>query len=557
MKNRKTENSIREEVMKSKPDNIEGILRQCGKQEDIISVKRTGNTKKTGWLKTACCIAAALVILAVGAFAANGIISKPVTVISLDVNPSIELKLRGSGRVAQAKALNDDAQKLLEGMELEGTDKNTAVNAIIGSMVRAGYLNSLSNSVLVTVEGKNASGIEKEIVEIINGILAQSINGGAVVGQKLTKSGEAALLAQRHGISEGKAQLVLEVARLNPLLVPDELAKLSINELNVLLSAKNAQTDLSKSGQASTKAYIGAEKALEIALTHAGVQKGAVKDIEVELDFKRGIMVYEVEFKTGGMEYEHLINAITGEIIEDKQKLDDDNDDVIVPENAINAQKARGIALEHAGVAAENVTDFEIDLDRKNGVAVYEVEFRAGDTEYDYVINAQTGEVISFKKKQEKNTSAPEQQAEITPAKAGEIAFEHAKVSRGEAADYRSKLENEDGVWVYEIEFRVGNTEYEYEIDAETGRIISAEKETKNETAQGGETRLTGSQAVAKALEHAGLKASQVKELECELDYEDGKPVYEIEFKYGDTEYEYEISAYDGSVVSSKTEKDD
>ena len=556
MKNRKTENSIREEVMKSKPDNIEGILRQCGKQEDIISVKRTGNTKKTGWLKTACCIAAALVILAVGAFAANGIISKPVTVISLDVNPSIELKLRGSGRGAQAKALNDDAQKLLEGMELEGTDKNTAVNAIIGSMVRAGYLNSLSNSVLVTVEGKNASGVEKEIMEIINGILAQSINGGAVVGQKLTKSGEAALLAQRHGISEGKAQLVLEVARLNPMLVPDELAKLSINELNVLLSAKEAQTEVSKSGEVSTKAYIGAEKALEIALAHAGVQKGAVKDIEVELDFKRGIMVYEVEFKTGGMEYEHLINAITGEIIEDKQKLDDDNDDVIVPENAINAQKARSIAFEHAGVAAENVTDFEIDLDRKNGVTVYEVEFRAGDTEYDYVINAQTGEVVSFKKKREA-ASTPEQKAEITPAKAGEIAFEHAGVSRGEAADYRSKLENEDGLWVYEIEFREGKTEYEYEIDAETGRIISAEKETKNEAAGGGEVKLTGSQAVAKALEHAGLKAAQVKELECELDYEDGKPVYEIEFKYGDTEYEYEISAYDGSVVSSKTEKDD
>ena len=556
MKNRKTENSIREEVMKSKPDNLEGILRQCGRQEDIISVKRTQSAKKTGWLKTACCIAAALVILAVGAFAANGIISKPVTVISLDVNPSIELKLRGSGRVAQAKALNDDAQKLLEGMELEGTDKNTAVNAIIGSMVRAGYLNSLSNSVLVTVEGKNASGIEKEIMEIINGILAQSINGGAVVGQELTAGGEAEELAQKHGISRGKAQLVLEVARLNPMLVPDELAKLSINELNVLLSAKEAQTEVSKSGEVSTKAYIGAEKALEISLAHAGVQKGAVKDIEVELDFKRGIMVYEVEFKTGGMEYEHLINAITGEIVEDKQKLDDDGDDAIVPENAINAQKARSIAFEHAGVAAENVTDFEIDLDRKNGVTVYEVEFRAGDTEYDYVINAQTGEVVSFKKKREA-ASTPEQKAEITPAKAGEIAFEHAGVSRGEAADYRSKLENEDGLWVYEIEFRVGKTEYEYEIDAETGRIISAEKETKNEAAGGGEVKLTGSQAVAKALEHAGLKASQVKELECELDYEDGKPVYEIEFKYGDTEYEYEISAYDGSVVSSKTEKDD
>ena len=68
MKNRKTENSIREEVMKSKPDNLDGILRQCGKQEDIISVKRAGGTKKMGWLKTACCIAAALVILAVESF---------------------------------------------------------------------------------------------------------------------------------------------------------------------------------------------------------------------------------------------------------------------------------------------------------------------------------------------------------------------------------------------------------------------------------------------------------------------------------------------------------
>ena len=46
MKNRKTENGVREEVMKSKPDNLDGILRQCGKQEDIISVKRAKSTKR-------------------------------------------------------------------------------------------------------------------------------------------------------------------------------------------------------------------------------------------------------------------------------------------------------------------------------------------------------------------------------------------------------------------------------------------------------------------------------------------------------------------------------
>ena len=67
------------------------------------------------------------------------------------------------------------------------------------------------------------------------------------------------------------------------------------------------------------------------------------------------------------------------------------------------------------------------------------------------------------------------------------------KVSRGEAVDYRSSWKMSDGVWCMRIEFRVGNTEYEYEIDAETGRIISAEKETKNEAAGGGEVKLTGS----------------------------------------------------------------
>ena len=63
--------------------------------------------------ETACCIAAALVLMAVGVFAAKRYNQQAGDRDIAGCKPSIELKLRGSGRVAQAKALNDDAQKLL------------------------------------------------------------------------------------------------------------------------------------------------------------------------------------------------------------------------------------------------------------------------------------------------------------------------------------------------------------------------------------------------------------------------------------------------------------
>ena len=65
----------------------------------------------------------------------------------------------------------------------------------------------------------------------------------------------------------------------------------------------------------------------------------------------------------------------------------------------ITASDAKESALRHAGLDKAQVTDVEIDLDRDNGSLVYEVNFKSGDTEYDYEINAQTGDVISANKK--------------------------------------------------------------------------------------------------------------------------------------------------------------
>ncbi len=63
----------------------------------------------------------------------------------------------------------------------------------------------------------------------------------------------------------------------------------------------------------------------------------------------------------------------------------------------ISKEKAKEIALEHAGVTEGNITDYEIDLDNENGVLVYEISFESNGKEYDYDVNANTGEIKNSK----------------------------------------------------------------------------------------------------------------------------------------------------------------
>ena len=68
---------------------------------------------------------------------------------------------------------------------------------------------------------------------------------------------------------------------------------------------------------------IGYAKAKSIALNHAGVSENEAYDMDIELDNEDGILVYEVEFKSGGMEYSYEINAATGAILKHETELDD------------------------------------------------------------------------------------------------------------------------------------------------------------------------------------------------------------------------------------------
>ena len=140
----------------------------------------------------------------------------------------------------------------------------------------------------------------------------------------------------------------------------------------------------------------------------------------------------------------------------------------------IGAQEAQRIALEHAGVAADAALVVKSEKEMEDGRWVYDVEFVADNKEYDYEIDAATGEVIAFDGDAESYQPQP---GEITIAQALDIALKKAGLTRDQVRVTKSKLEMDNGRRVYEIEFVSGNSEYESEIDPATGAVLDWDRD--------------------------------------------------------------------------------
>lgn len=118
------------------------------------------------------------------------------------------------------------------------------------------------------------------------------------------------------------------------------------------------------------------------------------------------------------------------------------------------------------------------------------------------------------------------------------------------------QLDRDDGRTVYDVEFYYGNTEYDYEIDAASGEVVSYDQDIENYNiqAQAAENVISLEQAKEAALTAAGLDASSVKWVKEKLDYDDGRSVYELECISGEMEYDFEINGADGTVLEQDSD---
>ena len=403
MTNEKMERQLAAALEKTAPDDMSGVLSRCETRKGTVINMPTMKTAKRKWtILVAACLA--VVLLAGGGVLyqqANAVAS----VVSLDVNPSIELKVSRNEKVLVCTPLNEDAKAILadmsNGADLKGAKLDVAVNAIVGSLVRNGYLDSISSAIMISVEDKDAARAEKlqrELTSTVDGVLQTNEAKAAVLTQTLTQDAAREQQARENNISTGKAALVNRVLALNATLKFDALAKLSVEELK----------DLAEAGAPAMP--IGKDAAAYAAEQYAGTTASDSVTAEVDSELDESPAHYEVELHTAWGEFEYLVDAYTGKVISGQKDLlttastpstpnvttkpSDQKPDPSGTAQDIGYAKAKSIALNHAGVSENEAYDMDIELDDEDGILVYEVEFKSGNMEYDYEINAATGAIL-------------------------------------------------------------------------------------------------------------------------------------------------------------------
>ena len=280
---------------------------------------------------------------------------------------------------------------------------------------------------------------------------------------------------------------------------------------------------------------IGKENAQNFAFVDAGIDPLEAEKIKTEFEFKNGQFIYDVEFVSNGTEYEYWIKAYDGSII----KKEIDASDEIIKQKEYNDKKQEN------ELNAEQLTN-----------------------------NAENSNSNSTQKDEKKNNENTQKESTQTDSSnlisletAKNKALSNAGVSASKCTFTKAKLEIDDGIKVYDIEFNTSDKEYEYEIDAKTGEILSKDIDninekstTNNQTASSTNKDSTSSyigidKAKSIALNHAGV--SDVTFEKAKLDRDDGKTIYEIEFYKDGMEYSYEIDALTGQILDHEKEYDD
>lgn len=248
---------------------------------------------------------------------------------------------------------------------------------------------------------------------------------------------------------------------------------------------------------------------------------------------------------------------------------DTPTDKVSAMEGLMTLQEAKDLALQQYG---GKVT--EIELEQKKSGYVYDVEVKSNGIEYDLDIDAKTGKIVLDSQSTDKrsaqqatatNTLKVDESTKPRVADAKLLTSDQAIAIAKKKANgtvTKVELDSDDGRQHYDIEFKDGTYEYDFEIDAVTGKILEFEKDrddddkkvnkqaTTSKVAGTKQAMLTKEQAIAIAMKQAKGTVT-----DFELDDDDDRQVYEIEIEDGTYEYDFEIDAFTGEVL--KFEKDD
>lgn len=412
MSNKDLEKRLKEEIESITPNDLDGILEECrcnGEKARILEIP--SQSRKKASLKWIGMAAAFLLVFTLGITSLMLNTGGTGATIALDVNPGIELTVNRKNKVESIVATNDDGTAILENLNLEGAELSHAIETVVTSLLNEGYLTTDANSILVSVNSgseKKAISLQAQISEKITRMLSDNGVEASVLTQTVSKdNGEISALADEHNMSAGKARLINELVTKDGRHTFEELSRLTINELSILLRETNLMpNDVKSNGEASRDSYITKEKAIEIAAKRIGAQSSDLYRIDVELDYsvrhrgEKGDMIYDVKFIYEEKEYKFDIDAKSGEILMEKEDERDPKDPPPPekkprPDDMIGKERALDVVQDKIGI--DDFDDRHFDTELKcdgDGNWFYEIELFDGDEREKIRIDASTGHIL-------------------------------------------------------------------------------------------------------------------------------------------------------------------
>ena len=229
----------------------------------------------------------------------------------------------------------------------------------------------------------------------------------------------------------------------------------------------------------------------------------------------------------------------------------------------VTLEKAKEIALTDAGVKESDAVFKKAELDTENSRQHYDVEFYAGDKEYEYEIDRSDGSILSANQSVMDGEDYDEREALVNQASGSQSAGDQSAGNQasGDPASEKQTAgdqasENQSSGNSSSGDQAAGNQSSENQAPEENRTV---EKQTAADGAAQNASGITEKKAFEIALENSGVAASDVsgKEVRLEKDDDTGLVSYEVEFRVGRMEYSYKIDPDTGEILSSEAETDD
>ena len=573
----------------------EVLLRSIGKINDelIADAESEANTKrKPGWAKFGTMAACLALVLCTG-IATHAIRSNATAgTFTMDVNPSVEYTIAKSGSVKNVRSLNSDAENALSDVALGKQSVETALTRTVAAYEACGYMENGEATVLISFDSRLDANAELKAslsAEIQQALEQTDAVGTLVFHSELTENAEVAKIAEEFHVSLGRADWILTAANKTGL-PTDEVARMSLDELLKFQEASGISS-------VCVSKFISLEEAKKIALKDAKLDELTQKIVftREELSRNQGKPCYLLEFYTGTNQYFYQIDAKSGSIIyagkyitlseakkialddagcEDKVSFTEETlvsggiktpyyrlvfadaktqwtyriDAVlgtvlekqqkeIVTTDFISLEEAKEIALKDAGLneSTQKIVFTREELNRNQGKPCYILEFYTAKKQYSYKVDAKNGSIM-------------EAYHFILLADAKKIALDDAGVSEKVTFTEETLVAGGIKTPYYRFVFADTKTQWTYRIDAVLGTVL--EKQQKEIVTT---DFISLEEAKEIALKDAGLNESTQKIVFTreELNRNQGKPCYILEFYTAKKQYSYKVDAKNGSIMEA------